>query len=267
LPYVATRQSPWPADFSSTGTFTYAVDNGAWVPGPNVSDYQTAGMILAQNTVSDSQLEQENMELRKRIEALENMLKGQVTQPPVTQPMAKPSADGMKSTPGWLLEVHQWNKEGQLGEDPLEKALTLSCPFNGKLMAKSNESLYIYKFSAVFRAKTAGRYIFGQRMTCGYSHQCVMKMSVDGANIIDFKGRTDNELIRQGVPLTVGDHQIEFTTYLQRNSFINYEPEKKFKWRPQVQAPGDFNLGDFKDTELFAVVPQTVKASVRGCTY
>jgi hypothetical protein len=94
-----------------------------------------------------------------------------------------------------------------------------------------------------------------------------MKMSVDGANIIDFKGRTDNELIRQGVPLTVGDHQIEFTTYLQRNSFINYEPEKKFKWRPQVQAPGDFNLGDFKDTELFAVVPQTVKASVRGCTY
>jgi hypothetical protein len=267
LPYVASRRSPWIADFSTAASFTYGMDGGAWVPSPNISDYQTSGMLLVQNTVTSEQLEQENMELRKRIEALENMIKGQVTQPPVTQPMAKPSADGMKSVPGWLVETHQWNKSGVLGEDPLSRALTRNCPFDGTFLSRAPNNMFIYKFTGVYRVKTPGRYIFGQELTCGHSHACVVKMSVDGGEIINFKGNGENRIVRQGVPLTVGDHKLEFVTYLTRDNFIKYQPAERYKWRPMVQAPGDFNLGNFRDDELFAVVPQTVKASVKSCTY
>jgi hypothetical protein len=39
------------------------------------------------------------------------------------------------------------------------------------------------------------------------------------------------------------------------------------KWTPLVQAPGDFNLREYRTDELFAVVPQSVKSPVLGCNY
>ncbi len=267
LAFEASRTSPWPSDFETSGQFVVQVPVG-WVPAPRASDYASGGMLLAQSAVTNEQLERENLELRQRIEALENMLKQQIGQPPVTQPMAAPSTDGMKSVPGWLAEVYGWNAEGRIGEDPIQRILTRSCPFTGKFWMENRNSMYIYTFSSVFRAKEAGRHRFGMNLTCEDEHACVMQFSVDGQRIIDFSDESDGKYIQQGVPLTVGDHQVKFTIYIRDNKFLGrYRPADEFKWEPLVQGPNDFNARNYRTDELFAVIPQSVNSPVQGCNY
>lgn len=266
LAFAASRTSPWPSDFETSGMFLASMPVG-WIPAPRASDYQSGGMLLAQSGVTNEQLERENLELRQRIEALENMLKQQIGQPPVTQPLPEPSADGMKSVPGWLVEVHEWNQEGRLGEDPLERVLTRNCPFRGDFRHKSSNNLFIYRFQGVYRAKEPGRHIFAFDMNCGFGHQCVMDFRVDGQQLIRHSGEISEGRLRQGVPLTVGDHLLEFKTYIPKSTFINYRPGEEFQWLPLVQAPNDFNPREYRTNELFAVVPQSANSPVLGCNY
>ena len=131
----------------------------------------------------------------------------------------------------------------------------------------TSESAFIYQFRGIYRVKEPGRYVFGQELTCGFSHNCLMQLSVDDQRLISFDGEAEKNIVRQGIPLTVGDHKVEFKTFIPRNSFIKYEPKTRFQWTPLVQAPGDFNLREYRTDELFAVVPQSVKSPVLGCNY
>ena len=266
LEFNENRTSPWVSDFETTGKFDAPA--GTWVPAPKRSDFQTSGTFqLAQNSLTDDQHEREKMELRKRIEELENIVKKLVTQPPVPQPMPAPSADGLKSVPGWIVELHSWNKSGRLSEDPLERVLTRSCPFRGNFRHKAGTNMFIYRFKAIFRAKTPGRYVFANDITCGFGHECGFHFWVDNQQLVNFNGRMDKQRLLNGIPLTVGDHELEFITYLKRNSFIKYEPAERHQWLPLVQAPGDFNPREYRTDELFAVVPQSVNTPVLGCNY
>jgi hypothetical protein len=267
LAYEAQRLSPWVSDWESTMAVPVAFVTEL-TPAPHASDYGSTGdLMVAQVEPGVDELQLENLELRKRIEALENLVKQQIQQPPVAQPQPKPAANGMKSVPGWLVEIHDWNKDGRLSEDPLERVLTRSCPFKGDFRHKSNSSQYIYNYKAVYRVKEAGRYKFGFDLTCSYSHECGFQFSVDGQQLIKHQGVAEKNRLMNGVPLTVGDHTLEFKTWIDHSSFITYQPAERHQWQALVQAPSDFNPREYTTDELFAVVPEKTKSPVLGCNY
>lgn len=266
MPYDAGRLSPWPDDY------TTSLPSGLLSAGSDVPAFRdySSRVLVAQADLgpSSEELEQENLELRKRIEQLEDMIKGVVSAPPVEAPQPKVSADGVtKSVPGWVAEMYDWNKSGRLSEDPMYTVLTRSCPFNGTFAATNDDTMYIYRFQSTFRAKEQGRYVFAFDTTCGFDHQCTFKAFVDGGKIIDFNGNMDAGHLQNGIPLSVGDHSLEFVTYQNKNSYLNYRPETKYKWWPLIKRPGDLNAGEFRTDELFVTIPTTVNSVVRGCNY
>lgn len=297
LPYDAGRLSPWPSDFTS------ALPEAAFPAGgtaPRESDY-SSGFKVAQTDstrnamkelfgepeAADSEtlrqlfgdpeeqvaegatdLEQENMELRQRIDELEQLIKGVVSRPPVEAPQpSNANEDGTKSVPGWVAEVFDWNKSGRIGEDPLYTILTRSCAFNGTFAATSDSSLFIYRFQSTFRVKEAGRYVFAFDTTCGFDHQCTLQASVDGGKIIDFSGNMETGRLQNGIPLSVGDHTVEFITHQNKSSYLNYRPQSMYKWEPLIKGPSDLNPREFGTDELFVTIPATTKGVVQGCNY
>lgn len=183
------------------------------------------------------------------------------------QPQVSLVPPGMKLIPGWLVEIHEWNANGRVGNDPLERVLTRSCKFAGNFRHKSKNNIFIYKFSGLFRAKQNGRYVFGQELTCGFNHGCVMEIQIDGHKLINFKGESENQTILKGIEIKKGDHIVNFVTYIPRSSFIKYSPESSYKWTPLVQGPNDFNPREYRDDEIFAVVNKSVNAPVLDCDW
>lgn len=262
LPYDAQRYGPWAPDHESRGKFLITTDTTS-IATPHPADYGSAGFMLAQ-AGSDAG----EAIMLDNLERLEREMQEKLTQPPVPvapEPAVQVATEGMKAVPGWLVEVHDWNEGGRLGEDPVERVLTRSCPFRGDFRARASNSLYIYHFSAIFRVTEPGRYVFGFDLTCNVTHSCSVAFAVDGQQIIDFQGLTEGQIIRQGVPLTVGDHKLEFKTHLNRKSYMTYDPGNRYRWEPLVQGPNDFNLGPYRTDHLFAVVPQHVNEPVQAC--
>lgn len=214
--------------------------------------------------VSAADESQEVQDLRARIKALEEQLQAGGQPPPVPQ---SPPAPVTHSAPGWVAEVFDWNKSGRLGQDALRTILTRNCAFNGTFAATSSDSLYIYRFSSIFRVREPGRYVFAFDTTCSWGHPCSLRASVDGGQIIDFRGQQEAGRIQNGLPLEVGDHRLEFTIHLNNQSYVKYEPGERFKWQPLVKGPSDLNARDFREDELFLSIPPSVKGTVRSCTY
>jgi len=262
MAFDANRQAPWASDWSST---LVADLPPGFVPAPTASDYSSS--ILVAQAAPQGDLEQENLELRQRIEQLENLIKDTVNQPPVPGPQPVIPTSGTKSVPGWLVEFHEWNKGGHLNPDPLKVALTRNCSFQGNFGHEHRNQMYIYRFLGTFRVKEQGRYVFGSDTTCGFNHECGFEMFVDGSQIIDFAGRTEGEQMQLGLPMSVGDHTVEIRTWIDHNSFINYRPTDNHKWWPNVKGPGELNARDFREDELFAVVPADTRGSVLSCSY
>lgn len=173
----------------------------------------------------------------------------------------------MKSVPGWVLEVHEYNKAGVLSPDPLYTRLTRDCPFNGTLLNKDQKKAHIYRFLGVFRVKEQGRYVFTTDLTCGFGHPCDFTFKVDDQTIMNVDNDTTEGRIQNGIPLSVGDHTIEVITRMTKTSYIKYDPYDRFRWRFLVKGPDDFNAREFGSDELFAVVPESVKSPVMSCNY
>lgn len=262
MAFDASRQSPWVNDWSTSAV---AALPPAFVPAPRVSDYSSSVLVAQAAPMTD--LEQENMDLRLRVEQLENMVRDMVNQPPVPGPQPAVPTSGTKSVPGWLVEFHEWNGEGRLNPDPLKTALTRSCDFRGDFGHEHNSQMFIYRFLGTFRVEEQGRYVFGSNTTCGFNHECGFEMFVDGGQIIDFDGRTDGQQLQQGLPMSVGDHTIEIRTWIDHNSFLNYRPAENHRWWPNVKGPGDLNAREFREDELFAVIPASTQGSVMSCSY
>lgn len=263
MPFDYDRKEPWSADY--TTAFTAELP-AAFLPAPVASDYGSS--IQVAQAAPQPDLEQENMDLRRRIEQLESMMEGVLTQPPVAGPQPVIPTSGMKSVPGWVAELYDWNRAGRLGDDPLKTILTRNCPFRGDFGHASGTDMYIYRFLSTFRVKEQGRYVLASETTMGSGHGGGFQVFVDGGKIIDHDGQTsDNAILQNGLPLSVGDHTIEFRTWIGSNSFIKYEPAARHRWFPLVKGPGDLNAREFREDELFAQVPASTRGAVQGCNY
>ena len=265
LPFDPLRLAPWAADYSSRAVIPVGT---ACLPAPLAGDYTTHAPEPAQTDNGQvEELQQENAALRKRLDQLEQMMKDNLSQPPVAAPQpGQTVTNGQKTVPGWRAELYAWNSKGVLAADPYRTVLTQSCPFDGTFGHVGNSEMSIYRFLGVYRVKTQGRYVFAVDTTCGFGHQCHLSMAVDGGEILKFDGRTDYQRLQNGVPLTPGDHTLEFTIYLKSNNFLKYEPADRFKWYPLVKTADDLNARDFAPDELFSVVPASTTMSVAGCT-
>lgn len=260
LPYDAQRLAPWAKDFSSR---MEALEDATGVEAPSADQYQSLFQTVA--SPSNEDLQRENEELRQRLEKLEQMLKDEVSKPPVTGAQSEESKTDKKSVPGWRVEYHPWNKDGRLANDALETILTQNCPFTGRLGLTSDNDMKIYRFMANFRVKEPGRYVFAFDTTCEFDHACTLNLSVDGEPVIEFKGKTDGQRLANGLPLVAGDHTLEFVTHLNSNRFLNYRPNQRFKWQVSVKGPSDMNPRDFAPDELFSVIPRKERMAAKPC--
>lgn len=259
LPFDAGRHAPWAADQRSRVDYPLATSR---IAAPRIEDQSSRVQTVA---ASQADLERENLELRQRIEKLEQMMKNTLTEPPVSGAVSDEAFTDKKSVSGWQVELHSWNKNGRLGDDAKDTLLTKNCAFTGRFAQQRASQMHLYRFMATFRVKEPGRYVFANDMTCGFGHPCTFELDVDRQPLIDFAGNTEGTRLVNGLPLTAGDHQVEFRTWLNSNSFINYRPGERFKWHVMVKAPSDLVPREFEADELFSVIPRRVNMAARGC--
>ncbi|CAN7690284.1 hypothetical protein LJR030_003627 [Rhizobium sp. LjRoot30] len=259
LPYDAGRLAPWAADqrsaFPGYGD-TSLID----APADTRSSYQ---VVAAEPGVEA--LKKENEELRQRLEKLEQLMKNTLSEPPVNGAQSEEAGTDRKSVPGWRVELHDWSKDGILKADAKKTLLTQNCPFTGRFAQDNPMQMHLYRFHGVFRAKQNGRYVFASDMVCGFGHKCGFNVYVDNQPLIEFKNNTDGTRLVNGLPLTAGDHELEFHTWLTSNNFIKYSPGDKFKWHVLVKGPDDITPREFEPDELFTVVPRNVNMAARPC--
>lgn len=263
LPFDASRLSPWAADQASRIRAHTVIP--ANMPMPKASDYSSRIQLVA-SSASNEELQRENQDLRRRIEMLEQMMKNTLSQPPVSGAQSEEAGIDKKSVPGWTVELHDWNSLGTLADDPQKTLLTQNCAFTGNFTLEHKSQMRLYRYVATFRATQSGRYVFSSDLVCAFGHQCQFNLYVDEQPLIEFNGRTDGQRLVNGLPLTAGDHTIEFRTWLNSNNFIKYEPGRRYKWHVQVKGPSDFNARDFAPDELFSVIPSKVNMGARACT-
>lgn len=262
LPYDAGRLAPWAPDQSSRVT---GFGDTAAIPAPDPGDFTSMVQFVASSEPTNADLQKENMELRQRLEELEQLMKDKLSQPPVSSPNSAETTSDRKSVPGWTVELYPWNAKGTLAQDPKERLLTQNCAFTGEFAQTNPKQMHLYRFLAVYRAKEPGRYVFSSDMTCSFGHKCHFEFFVDDQPILNFFENTDGTRINNGLPLTAGDHRLEFRTWLYSNNFINYEPGRRYGWHVMVKGPADFTQREFRPDELFSVIPRDVNMSAAGC--
>jgi len=261
LPFDVNRLAPWVADQRSrlpTNTDT------AFVPAPEVGDYRSRVDLVASEPSEDA-LKKENQELRQRIEQLEQMMKAVVSQPPVSGAVSEEAETDKKSVPGWTVELHAWNKNGRLSNDANTTLLTENCPFTGRFAQRTRSQMHLYRFMGTFRVKESGRYVFASDLKCDRLHPCGFQFFVDKQPLMDFRDDTAGFTLSNGIPLTPGDHQLEFRTWMLKSMYAKFSPGENYSWHIKVKAPNDFTAREFEPDELFSVVPRSLNMSARRC--
>lgn len=263
LPFDPSRLAPWAADQFSRLKPTLAPQP---LDAPAASDYRSLIQTVASEP-STTELQRENEELRQRLNQLEQlMMKTIVSQPPVSGPQSPEAATGTKSVPGWTVEIHPWNRNGQLANDATDTLLTQNCAFTGDFARKHHTEMHLYRFMGTFRARENGRYVFSSDLECRRGHKCRFDLYVDNQPLIQFSDDSDGTRLNNGLPLTAGDHTVEFRTWLTSNNFMKYDPGKQYRWHVMVKGPSDFTARDFEPDELFSVIPSKVNMGARACT-
>lgn len=264
LAYDATRLAPWAADYTSRMKTRPNIQTAGYVV-PKASDFSSRIQLVASEPTAE-ELKRENEELRKRLELIEQMMKDKLSEPPVSGAQTEGQMDpDKKSVPGWTVELHDWNKSGTLSNDPKNTLLTQNCAFTGKFALEHQNQMHLYRFVGTFRARENGRYVFSSDMVCEFDHKCNFNLYVDDQPLIEYAAKTKGQRLVNGLPLTAGDHTLEFRTWLSSNSFLNYRPGQKYKWHVKVKGPSDFNQRDFEPDELFSVIPRKVNLGARAC--
>ena len=263
LPFNAARLAPWAPDQTSRMT---GFGDTSQIAAPKLSDFSSMVQLAASSGPTNEDLQTENEELRKRIEQLEQLMKNTLSQPPVSSPNSAETHTDKKSVPGWIVELHPWNKASTLSADPNRKLLTQNCNFKGNFELEQSHQMHVYRFLGIFRAKAPGRYVFSNDLKCGFNHECNFHFKVDDQPLMDVSHyKTKGQRLTNGLPLTAGDHRLEFTIGIDHNRFINYRPKDHFGWHVLVKGPNDFDQREFKQDELFSVIPKNTNLGAKAC--
>lgn len=202
------------------------------------------------------QLEQENADLKKRLEGTtaEKLRQG-----------GPSDALPAQVTPGWWVHMHEFNDPDATSE-PMrtfrydQQQFTATIGYPGP---RHNDwkKIYTYRFEGWLRVKKAGTVQLGAVLDNKRTHPFNLTIRVGGTTVMQKKGYakegTSNEMVYTSRHFDPGDYRIEYIWGMSTTSFIKYEPEL-VRIKPLVRTADDMNFREFANDELLVPDRQDV---------